>query len=351
MRMMPFTMGPQAAPNPGLLRRPAGLFLACALAVTAAARTTRAGDAGADAGTGGTETTGSGGSGGADAGPPTVQPTATPDNLGCSASSTSSPSSTTALGFLLATLGVRARRRRRSQLLVSGALVALVSSSPARAADAPPPAPPPPASPPPAPSSPPSLYTTTPDSSATVEHGGRLRFGFGAGLTTDDYGAPFDVLGVSGFLELGGTENAGIWSPLVRLTGARAATTMQSATGTDGATFTWLTLALDGCPAQLTLTRGLWIRPCARVSGGLLTGSGTHAGEALTDHAPWVTFGLLARLQWRPVGPLFFEAQGGAAYAFTHDPLTVGTSMDALPVLTPASFEPFGSIGVGLTFP
>jgi hypothetical protein len=155
------------------------------------------------------------------------------------------------------------------------------------------------------------------------------------------------VLGISAFLELGRTEDAGIWAPLVRLTGTRATSDMPGGTAT--ATFTWLTLAADGCLIQASLTRGLWIRPCVRVTGGSLGGSATMAGRMLTHQAPWVTAGLLARLQWRPVGPLVFEAQGGAAYAFTNGPFSL--AMDAVPVLQPVSFEPFGSVGVGLTFP
>lgn len=333
------------------------LVLACALALTATARTARAGDGGTDGGTGGAETTGAGGAGGSGsgtAGAPTIQATQTPDNFGCSASGASSRTPGAAVGLLLVVLGAcaggRRRSRRRSHVLSSGALAAVLSSATAHAAD-PPPAPPPTAPSPAAPAAAPSLYTTSPDSGAAADHRGRLRFGFGAAINTDDYGAPFDVLGASGFLELGATENAGIVSPLVRLTGAWASATMQSGSGAGSDTFTWETVALDGCPFQFTLASGLWIRPCARLTGGLLTGSATVSHQTLTDHAPWVTFGLLARMQWRPVGPLFFEAQGGAAYAFTHDPLVVGTTMDALPVLTPASFEPFGSVGVGLTFP
>jgi hypothetical protein len=207
----------------------------------------------------------------------------------------------------------------------------------------------------PAPAPTPSLYTTPADARPADEQAGRTRFGFGASLTTDSFrapvamgattSAPFDVLGISAFLELGQTENAGVWAPLVRLTGTRAAA--DTGSGMSTASFTWLTLALDGCPIQATLVaHRVWIRPCARVSGGLLSGSATVDGQALDVHKPWVTAGVLARLQWRPVGPLFFEAQGGAAYAFTHDPVPLGAA-----VLTPALFEPFGSVGAGLTFP
>jgi len=151
------------------------------------------------------------------------------------------------------------------------------------------------------------------------------------------------------FLELGRSEDAGVWAPLVRITGTRAASDVQGAMAT--AAYTWLTVAADVCLIQASLTHGLWIRPCARVSGGVVGGSATVGGQPLGSHDPWVTAGLLGRLQWRPAGPLFFEAQGGAAYVFTHDPLSLAPASSGLPVLQPAPFEPFGAIGVGLTFP
>ncbi len=239
---------------------------------------------------------------------------------------------------------------RRAPL--AGALISLLAARSASADGTPPP---PPLAPAPAPAATapasgpmPSLYTTA-DAGPAKEPTGKTRFGFGASLTTDYYRAPIDVLGIAAFIELGDTEDAGVWAPLVRLTGARAASSM--GTGTDTASFNWLTLALDGCPVQATLVaQRVWIRPCARVSGGLLSASATADGQAVDAHKPWVTAGALARLQWRPVGPLFFEVQGGAAYAFTHDAVTLGTTMSALPVLQPALFEPFGSLGVGLTF-
>jgi len=235
----------------------------------------------------------------------------------------------------------------------AGALLVLLAASPAHADGAPvaPTAPVTAASaPPPAAAPPPSLYTTGAtgaDARPADPDAGRTRFGFGANLTTDYYRAPVDVLGIGLFLELGQTENAGVWAPLVRLTGARAASDVTS--GMTSASFTWMTLALDGCPIQATLVaQRVWIRPCARVSGGLLGASATIDGQALDAHKPWVTAGVLARLQWRPVGPLFFEVEGGAAYAFTHDAVSLGMGA---PVLDPALFEPFGSLGVGLTFP
>jgi MYXO-CTERM domain-containing protein len=332
------------------------LFLAFALGLSARAH---ASDGGADAATGGTASSGSdgtdAGNGGACAGgggAPQVCMTATPDNLGCSAAPAGSGSSRSAAGLALLGAGLLfgARRRRRATvLLASSGLAVALSAAPARA-DSPPPvaaavtvAP-----------APPSLYTTPSDAPPPAEPKGRLRFGFGGLITTDYFRAPVDVLGVGAFVELGTSEDAGVWAPLVRLTGARASGDMTS--GMSTATFTWYTLAADFCPIQASLAHRLWIRPCARVSGGVLSGAATLGGQALGEQKPWVTGGLLARLQWRAVGPLFLEAQGGAAYAFTHDalslaPASASGTMDAVPVLSPASFEPFGSLGVGLTFP
>lgn len=239
-------------------------------------------------------------------------------------------------------------------LAPAGALLVLMAAGSARA-DGAPTAPasasasasPPAASPPAA--APPSLYTTGADSRPVEPPPSKTRFGFGAALDTDYYGAPIDVLGFSAFIELGNTEDTHVLSPMFRLTGARSAATMTA--GTAGSSFTWYTASLDGCPIQATLVaQRVWIRPCARVTGGLLSAS---AGAA-DAHKPWVSAGLLGRLQWRPAGPLFFEVTGGAAYAFTHNEVTLaasGTAMSAPPSLSPAIFEPFGSVGVGLTFP
>jgi hypothetical protein len=187
------------------------------------------------------------------------------------------------------------------------------------------------------------------------EHPSRFRFGFGANITTDYFRAPVDVQGFSAFIELGMSEEPGaIWAPLVRITGTRASGTSStdSMTGLptpSAATFTWLLLAGDFCPVQGSIVRRLWVRPCVRVSGGQLAASGMGSAMPVSDHRPWVSAGLLGRLQWRPAGPLFFEAQGGAAYAFTHD--TVSLAAGVLPDLHPAVFEPFGGLGAGLTFP
>jgi hypothetical protein len=241
----------------------------------------------------------------------------------------------------------------RSVLVPASALLALLASGSAHADNAP--APPVAASttaaPAPVPARP-SLYQPAADQQPPVdEHAGRTRFGFGGSLTTDYFRAPIDVLGISAFLELGQTENAGVWAPLVRLTGTHAASDVTTGVGGGMATssFTWWTLALDGCPIQATLVAlRVWVRPCARVTGGLLNASATVGKQALDAGKPWVTAGVLARLQWRPVGPLFFEVQGGAAYAFTHDAVSPGMGA---PAIDPALFEPFGSVGLGLTFP
>jgi hypothetical protein len=159
------------------------------------------------------------------------------------------------------------------------------------------------------------------------------------------------VLGVGVFLELGRNEESGLWSPLVRLTGQRAEASMMGAMAP--ADYTWLTLSADFCPIRAAIARTLWVRPCVRAGGGELSGSATLSGQAVSEHRPWVAAGLLARLQWRPVGPLLFEAQGGAAYSFAHDALAFAgdPTGKTLPVLSPAPFEPFGGVGLGLTFP
>jgi MYXO-CTERM domain-containing protein len=333
------------------------VFLACAIGLSAPAF---ADDGGADAAAGGSDGGGSSGSGGE--GAIAVQETSTPDNLGCSTAPASPGTSAALAGLALLGVASWVRRRRRAFGALAGAgLAAASSASPARA-DGPPPAPPPAPAPVPmgeAPG-PPSLYTA--DTVPPAERTAPVRFGFGALLTTDFYGAPIEVngqakgqlgvLGVGAFVELGRGEDAGVWAPLVRLTGARASTDATGAMST--ATYTWYTLAADFCPIQASLTHGLWVRPCARVTGGLLTAAASLGNQAYGAQQPWVSAGLLGRLQWRPVGPLFFEVQGGAAYAFTHDAVSLGPTpavMSAIPTLTPASFEPFGALGVGLTFP
>jgi hypothetical protein len=362
------------------------LFVASALALTASAGPVRADDGGADAGTGGGTTTGTGagttGSGGA---APVYCPGASPDsgidvcasttsdNLGCAVArpgSSKVPAGALALAALA--LGALARRRSRwrAKLASSAVSIALFSAAPAGAQPPPGPPPPPPAPPPaPAPvappspaasSPPPSLYTTPADAHPVEEHPSRFRFGFGGNINTDYFRAPVDVQGFSAFIELGMSEEPGaIWAPLVRITGTRSSGTsatdsMSGLSTPSAATFTWLLLAADFCPVQASLVRRLWFRPCLRVSGGQLGAAGTVNGMPYGEHRPWVSAGLLGRLQWRPAGPLFFEAQGGAAYAFTHTTLSLaadGAPPRALPDLVPAQFEPFGGVGLGLTFP
>jgi len=73
----------------------------------------------------------------------------------------------------------------------------------------------------------------------------------------------------------------------------------------------WTTLRLEGCPAELDISRSFVVRPCVAFAGGALEASGETIAHPESHTLSWLTVGALLRLEWTPWRFLSFEASAG----------------------------------------
>jgi hypothetical protein len=184
---------------------------------------------------------------------------------------------------------------------------------------------------PPAPSAPPAPPVTetplkqpeeaarapqTTEAKSFLATGIRLDAGTGLGARA------IATVGAAAFVEWG-TPLARPWVAAIRLSGRYATSpTLHASQG--GATFRWLTVALDACPLELPLSTRSAIRPCAGLDGGQLHAEGIAGGEithSTSSDQTWLALHESVRAEIRIGGGFQLELEGGLeqpllSYAF-----------------------------------
>lgn len=202
----------------------------------------------------------------------------------------------------------------------------------------------PPPSPEPLRSSSPSLSSTDPDDRAfPIGEPHRWAFGIGAaggGVLVGDPGA---TVTLGGFGEIS-SERPGL-SPSIRLGAVYSAVHADNANVR--AALTWTVGRASVCPVRLDLVRGLSLRPCAGVEGGILAASTRSVATTRDRSRPWLAPTAAARLVYVPSSPLFFELEVAVAAPLVRDEIVVDPSLSVYraPVLVPS-----GQIAAGVRF-
>ncbi|HEX3852021.1 MAG TPA: hypothetical protein VHW01_13710 [Polyangiaceae bacterium] len=143
-------------------------------------------------------------------------------------------------------------------------------------------------------------------------------------------------------------ERGSLLSPSARLS-LSGAVSSSVAAPPGSAKFRWLAAALDGCPFELRLLRGLQATPCVFMEVGVLQGSGTGVVTPEVESRRWVALGGSGRLNWQ-LGPFFIEAQGRLEAPLARDTFVLTVPGRVVVDAVPAILGSFG-LGAGVRWP
>jgi hypothetical protein len=144
----------------------------------------------------------------------------------------------------------------------------------------------------------------------------RWRFAIGSEATVVSWVGPSLRLGPEPLLEAR-YERDRLVSPVLRLSGTYVTSESVSTASLGGtASLTFIAARLESCPIRWRALRTVAISPCVGVRGGVIEGTGANIIDNNSQTKPWLSAELLGRVEWTPVGWLFFEAQGGGSVPF-----------------------------------
>jgi hypothetical protein len=149
-----------------------------------------------------------------------------------------------------------------------------------------------------------------PPEAQLAKHDWRWSIGAGAGVTGGV--ATALLVSVPVFVDVAQVSR-GLVSPAFRLRFERASTDGNQG----GASFTWTTGSLDGCPIALA-TGPIRMWPCVRVVAGTLAATGD-VSQARSAGRPWLSAAAVVRGRLSLVGGLFLEVEGEAFAPFVRD--------------------------------
>jgi hypothetical protein len=136
---------------------------------------------------------------------------------------------------------------------------------------------------------------------------------FASGVT------PNPLAGFTLFGQLDGRSSA-FWVPGLRLSASLGVSSWSSSEVTDAAEahFVWMVASLDGCPFQIGDPLDLSVRPCARVTGGLLRSAGDGRANSHVRYPAWGDVGAVVRVHWQVARTFFFDAEAEAFVPWFH---------------------------------
>jgi hypothetical protein len=143
-------------------------------------------------------------------------------------------------------------------------------------------------------------------------------------------------------------ERGSLLSPSARLS-LSGAVSSSVAAPPGSAKFRWLAAALDGCPFDLRLFRGLHATPCAFMEVGVLEGSGSGVLTPEVESRRWLALGGSGRLNWL-FGRFFVEAQGRLEAPLSRDTFVLTVPGRVVVHAIPAILGSFG-LGAGVRWP
>jgi hypothetical protein len=148
-------------------------------------------------------------------------------------------------------------------------------------------------------------------------------------------GAPGVAFAPAGVLELR-LDSTGLVAPSVRLGFVRAEGGNVQAAGED-TTFTWLAGTAEACPVRVSFASTLALRPCAGLDAGAVSASTSGPSHALQPSRAWADARVEGRLEWRVLGSLSLELEGGLLVPLTRDRFEVAPSLQTAYEAPPAT--------------
>jgi hypothetical protein len=227
-----------------------------------------------------------------------------------------------------------------------------------------PPPPPAPPLPPPLPSLPPPLPLQPPPRKPAVASASplpeapreppvvepnprRARLGVGAAVEVIGLNAPNAVVSPAGFAELA-LDRPSLLSPSFRagVLGGEGGNVTSSGLS---ATFTWVLGELEVCPIRVRVVGPVAFRPCLGGDFGRLWAA-VQASGAANPSRGWADVSATARLEWRALGWLSLDAQGGLLVPLTRNQFVFEPVVTAPVGYTPPIAALAGSLGVVVFF-
>ena len=160
--------------------------------------------------------------------------------------------------------------------------------------------------------------------------------------------APAAALDVDGFVDFA-HESESVLAPAFRFSAHHTSSVNVDVTATS-ASFEWTFARAEVCPWRFDLANTVELRACGLFDAGVLfaSGGGGVGFQAASQLQPWLAAGALARLEWRLVGPLRLEADGGLAVPFVRKTFAFDPSTS---VYEAPAVLGLASLGLGVRFP
>jgi hypothetical protein len=171
-------------------------------------------------------------------------------------------------------------------------------------------------------------------------------FGVGGGLAFDSSIAPSPGYGLSIEFDAQG-KGGSPWQPLLALSANRAAAPDTDTRG-GTASFTWVAFRLAACPFRWPEDKPLFVRPCAFLDTGVLSGQVSLGSQRRDQSKTWFASGGFIRIEALAAEAVSFQLDGGVTLPLRRYSFGVGGgNEDAF--RTPASGI-LGRIGLSYRF-
>jgi len=151
---------------------------------------------------------------------------------------------------------------------------------------------------------------------------------------------------VSGSLSI---ERRGWLAPELRLGFSYAGTDSPPVERFEYARFTWWRGFVEACPFRFLPARTVEVRPCAAGRIGALVSEGHGIQSSLTSTHPWGELGATLLVEWRLVGPMAIEVEGGAEFPLSRQEFDFQRPLESAYATPPVMGEV--TLGLGVHFP